>query len=131
MLVYMFIFHGLVPLGKKYSSVQSLDKVCFARCGSDRWQSISRASRGDQYYLTGDDSNESSGIHTCALTLWEFSHVVMHLFVGFFLDLRYSLLIGSAFEIWEWKVHSCENKLDIAYNTLGAIAGGMLRVKLN
>lgn len=51
----------------------------------------------------------------------------MHLMIGWWLDLRWSLALGVCFELWEWLAHSCENKLDLAYNTAGAVIGGLVR----
>lgn len=130
--IYLMIFHMLVPLGKKIPTLEELDKTCLAKCSAPQWQAVSKMSRGEKYYLTdpvggvvatGDDQ----AVHQCGITLWEFSHLFMHVFIGWWLDLRWSLIIGGVFEFWEWREHRCENKLDIAYNSLGAIVGGALR----
>ncbi len=121
-LVYVFIFHIFVPLGKQFSFVKDIDQTCL--CEHDNYviRELTNRSRGKQYYLTGDGD-----LNNCGITLWEGSHIFMHVLIGYWLDLRWSLLIGSSFELWEWRKHDCENVLDIFYNSVGAIIGGLCR----
>ncbi len=130
LLMYIFIFHIFSPLGEKYSFVKNLDRVCLCKHDNDTIRSITRRSRGTTYYITGDEDekNNTVGLDNCATTVWEGSHLLMHILIGYLLDVRWSLAIGTPFEIWEWYQYGCENVLDVAYNTMGATIGGLLRV---
>lgn len=130
LLMYIFIFHIFSPLGEKYSFVKNLDRVCLCEHDSDTIRSITRRSRGATYYITGDEDekNNTVGLDNCATTVWEGSHLLMHILIGYLLDVRWSLAIGTPFEIWEWYQYGCENILDVAYNTMGATIGGLLRI---
>lgn len=125
--VYVFIFHVLVPLGEQYVFIRKLDQTCVARTDNDTVRRLVEQSRGKQYYLTGG-TNESSDLSSCGVTIWEASHLLMHLFIGYWLDLRYSLALGVGFEIYEWWRFGCENVFDVLYNSIGAVAGAALRV---
>lgn len=123
-IVYLFIFHIFIPLGKNFSIIRNVDKMCVLKNDNNVIKKILNKSRGREYYITGE-STES--LNNCGITLWEFSHFLMHIFVGYWFDLRWSLLIGCSFEAWEWHQYKCENIMDVVYNSLGAIAGGLIR----
>lgn len=123
-LLFIIIFYVFETL-KKYKFFQELDKVCFSKCDKDICKEFTYKTRGSQYYLN-TDINENNA-YNCLFTIWEASHIITHIFIGYYLDFRYSLLIGIPFEIYENRKYNCENYMDIFYNSMGAIIGGYLR----
>lgn len=119
-LSYIFIFHCFCNLFK-YQIVKDIDQFCFFNCDNEKCKKYTKSTRGDQYYLSGNDA------YSCLFTVWELSHIIFHIFIGYYLDLRYSLLVGIPFEIFEYIQYDCENYMDITYNTIGAVIGGCIR----
>lgn len=132
LLVVMFvlIFIVFVPLQESSTfgkHIKAVDRICLLNCESDTCKSYTKITRGDTYYITG--LYDSSLFDTCIFNIWEFSHIFMHIFIGYWLDIRYSLGIGIVFETYEWGAYGCENYADILWNTVGCIIGSYIRIK--
>jgi hypothetical protein len=128
-LCYIFIFIIFVPL--KDSSigdyVRDVDQICLLECSSDKAKKYTKLVRGSQYYITDNDEKKVGDAYSCLFTIWEFSHIFFHFFVGYWADIRYSLAIGIGFEYWEYKTYNCENYTDILWNTIGCAVGSYVR----
>lgn len=116
-LLYVYNFH----VSKMYPFTE-LSRICFTHCHTDRCLKVNKSLRGKSYYLT-----PGSAPNTCAFTIWEFSHIVFHMFIGYFYNLPISLLIGIPYELMEYYAFDCANPAELGYNLLGALIGNYLK----
>lgn len=126
--IFVIIFVIFFPLQESPTfgkHIKEFDQLCLVNCETDKCKSYTKATRGNTYNITGSyDSFES-----CVFNIWEFSHIFMHIFIGYWLDIRYSLGIGIVFETYEWVAYGCENYADILWNTVGCVIGSYIRIK--
>ncbi len=64
---------------------------------------------------------------TCAVTMWEISHLLTHVFIGYFYNIYISMGISVGFEIYEKYWHSAESYTDVVWNFIGMVIGASLR----
>jgi len=123
LLTYIFLFH----IAEKH--FPTLDKLtyetCIIPCKYDKCTKFINATKGSNYYLSKYETQWNRT--NCLVTPYEISHFIFHIFIGYFLNIYYSLTIGIGFEVWEYYVYNCENYMDIVFNTLGALMGTAIR----
>jgi|LauGreDrversion4_2_1035121.scaffolds.fasta_scaffold03346_2 hypothetical protein len=122
--IYIIIFDS-IP-NSNINIIKDLEKECLIKCEHNICKYITNSSRGNNYYINDENSNPTD----CIFTFWEASHLIMHIFIGYFFNLYYVLGIGIPFEIYEYVHYKCENYLDIVYNVIGGVIGCYLRVYL-
>lgn len=132
-ILFILIFLVLNPLQDNPSIgeyIKSFDRTCLVNCKADACKAYTKASRGATYNLTGvcESSDECDLYDGCIFNIWEASHIFLHALIGYWLDIRYSLGIGIAFELFEWKAYGCENYTDIVWNTIGCAIGSYIRI---
>lgn len=126
LIIFVLIFIIFFPLQNSAIGgyIKKFDQACMLNCNMDTCKSYTKFSRGNTYNITGNyDSFDA-----CVFNIWEFSHIILHIFIGYWLDIRYSLGIGIAFELFEWKQYGCENYADILWNTVGCMIGSYIRI---
>lgn len=65
---------------------------------------------------------------TCSFTGWEASHLILHIFLGFFYNIYISQSISVVFEIWEDYYKDCGSYVDLEINFAGYCIGYGLKV---
>lgn len=101
------------------------DYKCFLPCKKDICTTITKNMRDSQYLTTTlKQPNE------CLFTFWEFSHIILHMFIGYFYNFYISTTLSISFEIFEHYVYNCGSLLDLFYNGLGMFIGVYLRYLL-
>lgn len=133
--LFILIFLVLNPLQDNPTigkHIKTFDRICLINCKSDKCKAYTKACRGVTYNLTGvcDSADECDQYDGCIFNIWEFSHIIMHGFIGYWLDIRYSLGIGLGFELFEWSAYGCENYTDIVWNTIGCAIGSYIRINI-
>lgn len=126
-LMYIFIFYAAeeyFPLFDKLTY-----ESCIIPCENNSCAKFIEATKGKNYYLSKyhTDWNKTN----CLITPYEISHFIFHIFIGYYTNIYYSLLLGVGFEAWEYYEYNCENYMDIVFNTLGAIFGIFIRTHFN
>jgi hypothetical protein len=112
-----FVFEEYFPYLHKLSYMK-----CFYHCNGDLCKSII-STRGEDYSLKYNGKVPKD----CGVTPYEVSHIIFHIFIGYYFNIYYSLGIGIPFEIHEAMHYQCESYMDIFYNTIGASIGILLR----
>ena len=121
-IMHHIIFYTLVGWDPEtQSKIHNITEFCFSRCKTDLCKNITDNARGRDYYL-GSSANRN-----CAFGLWELSHFMMHVFIGYFYNIYYSQGISIGFEIYEWKIKNCGSWLDLGYNFAGFLTGHTLK----
>lgn len=118
-IMYIIIF---IVMAHYQDNFQELNETCIINCNTNTCKKIAYRSRGSNYYLT-----EDSIPYNCIFTIWELSHLIMHIFIGYYFNFGYSLGIGIIFEMYEKQYYKCESYLDILYNSIGGLFGVGLR----
>ena len=113
-ILYILIFKAWTALCGKSKLIDKISNLCMLPC-KDRCPP--KYLRGDRYSLKPNSSPD------CVMTIWELSHFIMHVFIGYFYNIQTSLLVGTGFELWEWYYYDCASFIDIFLNTLGAVIG--------
>ncbi len=98
-----------------------LNKTCFIHCKSQSCLDLQHMGKGSDYFISDPD------IPYCPFGFWELSHILLHIMIGYFLNLYYSIGLGVIFEFYERFRWNCESYFDIIFNTLGALIGVALR----
>jgi hypothetical protein len=83
------------------------------------------ALRGDHYYIGAMTPAKKRELRGCVTTFWSASHFVLYTALGFCApDLFWqTFAIGVIFELYEKITFSCNDALDIAYNSTGFLFG--------
>ncbi len=102
-------------------------KFCMYKCETQECSDFQKSVKGGSYYTTDIEENES--IEYCPLGFWELSHFITHIFIGYYLNMSYSLGIGFGFEVYEYFVYDCASYPDLIANTLGGLLGSYLRCR--
>jgi len=92
--------------------------------GSQYAQRFLAAARGKNYLAATDKTYPA---HECIFTVWEFSHVVYHSYIGYHFDFATSLWSGVSFELLEHYCASAGSYLDIVYNCIGYAIGSKIK----
>lgn len=120
-----FIFHTL--LGWDDETQQKINKIsetCFSACETDLCKTTVDKYRGGGYYL--ETQNTKTNRH-CFFNIWELSHIITHIFIGYFYNIYYSQALSIGFELYEWKRSNCGSWFDLGYNFFGFLIGHTLK----
>jgi len=122
--MYIFIFYMMdkIPLRLRH-----MIEECIIQCKTKLCSDISKRWRDDGYFFT----YESGKLENCIFTVWELTHLIMHVFLGYFFNLQISLGLSVGFEIWEHYVFDCGSYLDLGWNFLGFVIGNTIKTMLN
>lgn len=118
-LMYIVIFHVIDSLGETVTNIQS---YCLKSCSSDTCSRIASKGRGKNYFSV-TKANPSD----CIFTMWEFSHLVTHIFIGYFFNIQTSLVLSAGFEVFEYYMYDCGSYLDLGWNFIGFLIGNSIR----
>ena len=65
--------------------------------------------------------------YDCVFTLWESSHMLFHVFIGYYFNIYISVIISVFYEIFEHCFYNCGSYLDLFWNGLGLLIGVIIR----
>lgn len=119
--MYIYIFHISQRLYDKYKI--EVDEFCLYECNTPLCKNIVKNSRDSGYFLH-DKLYEAD---KCGLTWYEITHVIFHIFIGYYYNIYVSLGVGIGFEIFERYKFNNGSYLDILYNMLGFVIGYNIR----
>jgi hypothetical protein len=119
---YIFYSNTIADTGDKVKS-GPLD-TCLVTCQHSICKKLASQCRESNYSLGLGISHDE-----CIFTGWEFSHVMLHIFLGYFFNAYISVSLSILFEIYEHYVYNCASLLDLFWNTLGLLMGIYLRHK--
>jgi hypothetical protein len=123
-----YCFHITPALAKRNDKLsQKITKInesCIFGCSTcDKYTKT----RGKDYFIGKKFLDEE--IKRCVLTFWGFSHYLTYIIVGYLFPSMFieSMILGIAFEYFEYVVYQCHDGLDVVYNGLGFLTGQFLR----
>jgi hypothetical protein len=116
------IFNMLDGNNKKIQYyIDAVQNFCVKKCSNDYCSSITKL-RDEKYYTYGDGDSKS-----CLITSWEISHLLFHVFIGYFYNIYISTVISVGYEIYEHYDKLCGSYLDLGYNMTGFLIGNYLK----
>lgn len=95
--------------------------MCIKECNSDLCQRLTQLRDG------GYSLNSKQQPYNCIFTMWELSHVLFHVFLGYFFNIYIAIGLSVFFELYEHYVHNCASILDLFWNTIGLLIGVGIR----
>jgi hypothetical protein len=123
--LFILIFHVSRTVLESSELAQGANGICVVGCGNNKLaRQIVKSCKGSDYLL---DSGSCQYEYDCFMSIWELTHVYLHIFIGYYLDMRYVMGIGISFEIYERLMYNCENWMDIGWNTMGGLIGATCR----
>jgi hypothetical protein len=130
-IIYIFIFCDLdLSKSQNINQLRTSLYSCPIPCNDENDSCIKLNSyRGKNY---GFDPNIGEKKHrtyeSCSFTGWEASHLILHMFLGFFYNIYISQSISVVFEIWEDYYKDCGSYVDLGVNFTGYCIGYGLKV---
>jgi hypothetical protein len=106
---------------------KQVNKWCMLTCETKTCEDLQKKYKGHKYYI--DPGLEDTPM--CPVGIYEISHVIFHMFIGYYFNIWYSIFIGTSFELIELHIWNCESVFDIICNTLGALIGVLIRTIIN
>jgi hypothetical protein len=125
-LMYIFIFHILSKLPNKIFNYQF---ICLKKCNHTLCKMCTNT-RGSNYFVLSNHLDKNS-IPDCILTVWEFSHILFHIYLGYYYNIYISQGLSIGFEIYEKYAFNCESGIDIICNLIGFLIGYTFRIYTN
>lgn len=105
-------------------TVNDIQYKCLYKCDKNICKNITNA-RDDDYYV---DKKENRKLQNCIFTMWELSHLLVHVIIGYYYNIYISVIISISFEIYEHYKFNCGSYLDLIWNLMGFIIGHNLRI---
>ncbi len=99
--------------------IDKIQSYCFINC--DNCSDITNL-RDENYYTLGNADAKK-----CLMTAWEISHMIFHIFIGYFYNIYISVSISVGYELYEHYFKSCGSFLDLGYNMTGFLIGNHLK----
>ena len=121
-ILYMIIFHLKNIIGEKNARiVHDITEKCVISCSDKKLCSKVNNLRDSGYYIFDENPEK------CIVTKWEISHLIFHMFLGYFTNIYISQGISVGFELYEHYILNCGSYLDLGYNFIGFIIGHKLK----
>lgn len=122
--IYCFIFHLDTFFNKsQVDYIHEFTETCLISCRNKKTCEKVNNYRDKGYYYFNPKSEK------CLVTRWEISHLLMHMFLGYYSNIYVSQTLSVGFEIYESKMFDCGSYIDLLYNFLGFYIGFVLRHK--
>lgn len=99
----------------------NLSNICIKECNHDICKRLTQFRDGG--YSLGSKQQP----YNCIFTIWELSHVLFHIFLGYFLNIYIAISLSILFELYEHYVHYCASVLDLFWNSIGLLIGVSIR----
>jgi hypothetical protein len=97
---------------------QTWYKWCMISCKTDSCIEAQKKYKGKNYHVGSVEY-----IPLCPIGIYEISHMILHIFIGYYFNFWYSFAFGISFEIYEYYAYNCESIYDIICNSAGALIG--------
>lgn len=123
-IMYVIIFHleKIFDEEIKNKFLRNIEQ-CVIPCSKKKCKTINKMRDKDYYYF---DNSEK-----CVISLWEISHFITHIFLGYFTNIYISQGISIGFELHEHFNLNCGSYLDLGYNLTGFLVGHYLKNVIN
>jgi hypothetical protein len=120
--MYVVIFHLDKIIGDENAKLaHDYTEECAVSC-SDKVQCETVNSYRDEHYYLFDGNSKK-----CLVTKWEISHLITHIFLGYFTNIYISQGLSVGFEIYEHYSLDCGSYIDLGYNFIGFVIGHNLK----
>ena len=121
MLFVIGFFCIFYPKSEMSFGIVKLYDICIQKCETDICKYITTNLRDDNYSL-GDYRP-----YDCIFTIWELSHVILHMFLGYYYNIYISISLSVLFELYEHYFRNCGSFMDLFWNTVGLLIGVIIR----
>ena len=122
MMICIFV---IMPYLKNNFNWIGYDEKCIVKCRDDECKWLPGGLRGSNYF--NSTMQPVAELRKCAVTIWELSHLFLHVIIGYFYGMSYSIGIGVSWEIFEYFSCDCHSVYDFAHNITGGMIGTYLR----
>lgn len=120
------IMHTIIFGDKKYSIhsfiIDTLDK-CIIKCTKPAC--LKYTSLRDPGYM--NSSQKINDDKKCVFMGWELSHLIFHMFLGYYYNIYISMGISVGYEILERVLYNCASYADLGINFTGFLVGAYFR----
>jgi hypothetical protein len=123
-IMYLIIFHAIDRLPVFLKDIQY---ICLSSCESDLCQTMTSNLRDKSYWLDPEGLKKTDPIK-CGMTLYEMTHLLFHVWIGYEYGICTSSLLSITFELFEHMFYNCGSFLDILWNLIGAFIGIAIRI---
>jgi hypothetical protein len=124
LIMYIVIFHLDEFLNeKKLKQVHNFTEECVVGCKNycEECKVVNNWRDKGYYLFEADDKGQ------CLITRWEISHLLFHIFLGYYTNIYISQSLSVGFEIFEHYKFDCGSYIDLVYNLSGFLIGKGLR----
>ena len=123
-IMYSFIFYSDKFLPKKIHNMFYKNiNTCMSLCKDENTCEPINQLRGSNYWIGTNFKDQ----YKCKVSTWEISHMLTHVFLGYFTNIYISQGISIGFEIHEQQAYNCGSWLDLLYNFSGFMIGYSLK----
>lgn len=126
-IMYLIIFKVIDHLPKYLTDWQY---ICLASCDNTSCQTITKKLRDSHYWIDAEGYNKMNPIK-CKFTMYEFTHLLFHVWIGYEYGIWVSLALSVGFEIFEHIFYDCGSILDLLWNFIGSLIGISLKYFIN
>jgi hypothetical protein len=120
MIILIFHLESIVGI-RNAKKIHDMSEKCVVGCANKKLCTATNNLRSAGYYMFDDPNNK------CVVTRWEISHIITHIFLGYFTNIYISQFISVGFELYEHYYLDCGSILDLLYNFTGFIIGHQLK----
>lgn len=122
LIMYFFIFFVIDHI----PGIKNIQYYCLSKCENTVCETNVKNLRDSNYWIHPELNNVADSA-TCKFTMWELSHLLFHVWVGYEYGIITSSVISIGFEILEHYVYNCGSILDLGWNLIGALIGIVIR----
>lgn len=89
--------------------------------------------RGANYYIASMDEGKFEQLRTSLVTFWGAMHFLLYAILGYVAPDMFweTFAVGVGFECYEYAKYSCEDPLDVVWNSAGFLVGRYLHHHFN
>jgi ribulose bisphosphate carboxylase small subunit len=128
-IIVLIIMHSFIFYSDKFLPVDIHNafykniNTCVALCEDKNSCNNINNLRGSNYWIGTNFKDQ----YRCKVSTWEISHMLTHVFLGYFTNIFISQGLSVGFEIYEQQVYNCGSWLDLVYNFSGYLIGYSLK----
>ena len=125
-IMYIVIFKIIDKLPKWMTDWQY---ICLSGCKGDKdevCQILTKNMRDQHYWIDPNGFKKMNPIE-CKFTMYEFTHLLFHTWIGYEYGLVESITLSVFFEAFEHIFYDCGSVLDMFWNLIGGLIGFSLK----
>jgi hypothetical protein len=121
LIINFIIFYVIEPIVLRYPI--NFKNMCLKTSSHPLWLKLSSYAKNKTLY----PEYTIQQVQSCVFSLWELSHILFHVFIGYYYNIYISLGVGISWELYEHYFRGHASGIDIGYNTIGFLIGHGLK----